>query len=703
MTMTRILFLLLASIGVLAAQPVPSTPPVPPVPKPLPALELPAPVSSPARSRDISAQRLLKVRRIGGLSISPDGQWAAFTLRQPDLKFNGYRTALFVTATSGRQQPLNLGSVGPGIFTEYHHPLTIDPVWSQDSRYILYPMPEVGSSGEFGKSQLFRWSRDGGPPTQLTHSTTGVLYAVRTSDGRIFYSTLGKRPDLETLANKYFDHGIWYFDLDSATDSVGSISPAFTRRGPDVLDQVLHHMRTLYEPATYQWLDDAPYEVHVLDDPSRKERDVTTEEAKLYRKLAESHSIVSDWETSLDDPTRVWIPGPTGAEICFQEKAHNGRDDPSAPSNLKGHKLIYSVSRDGSKVRQVSPSSDYSYSDCSYSTSAKRFACVRENPTNPPEIVVFNSDASGEQVLTDLNPEVQTWKLPEVELAEWIDSKGNPGFGYLYKPVGFGQGPYPTIVLPYATATYDFTETVVVSNEYPTYAFTSRGYAVLRPDMRFYTVPNASGPSKKLWMNEGSLASILSGLDHLIDTGVADRARVGIAGLSQGAKYASYAIAHSHAFAAASVPITAPSPLNSGGAYYAASQGNRDMNNHDDEGRVVNGLVRARAEESQVSDWADTVVTPLLIDASDGEWVWSVQAAIALRTRGKPVEMVIYPDARHFKKWPRQIESVWEMNLDWFDFWLRDSRDPVPEKREQYQRWEKLKTTRAHTGQAPIY
>jgi dipeptidyl aminopeptidase/acylaminoacyl peptidase len=688
--MKHIPLLLLCSVGVLEAES------FPPVPKPLPALELPLPVSSSAaHTRDITVQDLLKLRLIGGLSISPDGQWVAFTLRQPDLTSNGYRTALFVTTTSGHGKLLNLGSVGPVVFSDSYSPLTIDPGWSRDSRYILYPMPAVEANGEFGKSQLFRWPREGGPAHQLTHSSTGVLYAVRTPEGQILYSTFGKRPDLEERTLKYFDHGIWYFDLDNAPNSWGSISPAMDHRGMEVLDQALHYMRRLYEPATYQWLDDAPYEVHVLDDSSGKERDATAVEAKLYQKLAESYRNVSDWDTSLDDASRVWIPGPTGADISFQEEPHNGADH-TAPSNLKGHNLIYSVSKDGAHLIRISPTSDYSYSDCSYSTAAKRFACVRENPTDPPEVVSFNSDSSDEHVLTDLNPEVRTWKLPTVELVEWTDSKGNPGFGYLYNPVGFGKGPYPTVILPYGPASYDFTGqwpgTAVAENEYPTYAFTSRGYAVLRPDMQFYIVGGQSGPSKKLWMNEGGLATILSGLQQLFTMGVADHARIGIAGLSEGEIWTSYAIAHSHAFAAASVTSITPSPFSTSGAYYANPQEVRDRLNRDDDGQVIQRAERARLDESQLGSWPDSVSVPLLVDTSDGEWVESVQAVIALRTRGKPVEMVVYPDAGHLKKWPRQIESVWEMNLDWFDFWLRDVRDPAPEKREQYQRWDKLKT-----------
>jgi hypothetical protein len=115
------------------------------------------------------------------------------------------------------------------------------------------------------------------------------------------------------------------------------------------------------------------------------------------------------------------------------------------------------------------------------------------------------------------------------------------------------------------------------------------------------------------------------------------------------------------------------------------------LNAHRDDAKLFEGLDRIHTDEPQITSWADSVSTPLLVDASDAEWAWSVQAVIALRSREKPVELVVYPDARHHKKWPRQLESVWEMNLGWFDFWLRDTRDPAPEKAEQHERWEKLR------------
>src|SRR5215469_1068151 len=670
----------------------------------LPALELPRPLSHRNRRHEIKVEDLLRLRHIGGVSISPDGQWVAFTLRQANLESNGYRTALFVTSTAGHGKIVNLGSVGPPVFHEWNYPLTVDPVWSGDSRFVMYPMQGGAVATKQGKSQLFRWSREGGPPKQLTHSETSVLYAVRTSEGRILYSTMGARPELTALKNKYLDHGIWYFDFDKRPNSLASISPSHTRRGTDVLDQALHHMLILYEPATSQWLDDAPYEVYTLAAEGKGDRRATEEELRLYRKLAESHRAVSTSQTSIADRNRMWVVGPHGSEITFQEEPNGGEDQIGSPS-LVGHRLIYSMTKNGSVLGRVSPRSDFSYSDCSYSISARRFACVGENPVNPPEVISFNLDSSDEQILTDLNPEVREWNLPSVELTQWIDSKGNPGYGYLYKPNGLGSGPYPTMVLPYTIATYDFSESAVVMEEYPTYAFTSRGYAVLRPDVQFY-IPkagNASGVTEKLLMNEATLDTILAGINRLSEMGITDKSRVGIAGLSQGAKYASYAVAHSRAFAAASVTAVVPSPLNSAGAYYGSAEALRDNTNHNDEAQIVDGLERARAEESQVTDWADRVSAPVLVDASDGEWVWSVQAAIALRARSKPVEMVVYPHASHFKKWPRQLDSVWTMNLDWFDFWLRNFCDPSPEKKEQYERWTKLKSSQVQDVRTATY
>ena len=132
------------------------------------------------------------------------------------------------------------------VFSNIYYPVTIDPIWSLDSRHILYPMPEVEPDGAFGKSQLFRWSREGGPAVQLTHSATGVLYAVRGSDGRSYIPALGGGPILKPSPKSTL---IMAFGI-STWVGVRILMVRYLRPRQyevlDLLDQALHHMTRLH-------------------------------------------------------------------------------------------------------------------------------------------------------------------------------------------------------------------------------------------------------------------------------------------------------------------------------------------------------------------------------------------------------------------------------------------------------------------------
>ena len=91
---------------------------------------------------------------------------------------------------------------------------------------------------------------------------------------------------------------------------------------------------------------------------------------------------------------------------------------------------------------------------------------------------------------------------------------------------------------------------------------------------------------------------------------------------------------------------------------------------------------------------ADLVDAPILVQASDTEYLLSLPAYDALRRRGKPVEMVVFPDEHHFLVQPIHKFVNYQRHLDWFQFWLRNVEDSAPEKLEQYKRWRKLRAKR---------
>jgi len=103
------------------------------------------------------------------------------------------------------------------------------------------------------------------------------------------------------------------------------------------------------------------------------------------------------------------------------------------------------------------------------------------------------------------------------------------------------------------------------------------------------------------------------------------------------------------------------------------------------------GAMLARYKKVSLALNASSVHTPLLINASDAEYIYDMQRLNTLRALKKPVEMFIYPGERHTKNQPKHRYSIYQRNVDWLNFWLRDYEDPDPAKADQYKRWHELR------------
>jgi prolyl oligopeptidase family protein len=71
-----------------------------------------------------------------------------------------------------------------------------------------------------------------------------------------------------------------------------------------------------------------------------------------------------------------------------------------------------------------------------------------------------------------------------------------------------------------------------------------------------------------------------------------------------------------------------------------------------------------------------------------------MQLVTTLRELKKAVEMLIYANEEHLKNQPKHRYEIYERNVDWFNFWLKDKEDPEGRKVEQYVRWRKLRKLR---------
>ena len=68
---------------------------------------------------------------------------------------------------------------------------------------------------------------------------------------------------------------------------------------------------------------------------------------------------------------------------------------------------------------------------------------------------------------------------------------------------------------------------------------------------------------------------------------------------------------------------------------------------------------------------ADLVCAPLLVNASESEYMTFVEPYRRLRAANRAVEMFVYPGDYHIKWQPAHRLAVYNRNIDWLNFWFR--------------------------------
>lgn len=284
----------------------------------------------------------------------------------------------------------------------------------------------------------------------------------------------------------------------------------------------------------------------------------------------------------------------------------------------------------------------------------------------------------------------------------WKNDRGLEAWGDLVLPPGYdGQTRLPLIVVQYTSLGFLRGGT---GDEYPIYPLAAEGFAVLslqQPDMVAKTFPGIRtveeliSAGNKDWAERRSLLSSLeTGVDKAIAAGVADPARIGLTGLSNGATTVRFALINSDRFAAGSISSCCLDPQ--GVAIYAGPAVAKQMRSvgfpehGDDAPEFWQPFSMARN--------AERMTRPLLMQLADSKSLIALETFTALKAAGQPVEMFVFPSELHIKWQPMHRRAIYERNIDWFRFWLQQRIDPGAAKADQYQRWTAMKV---HAEPAP--
>ncbi len=300
---------------------------------------------------------------------------------------------------------------------------------------------------------------------------------------------------------------------------------------------------------------------------------------------------------------------------------------------------------------------------------------TRESFEEFPDIWVADSKFSSPKKISDVNPQISGFAWGQPELVEWYSLDGIPLQGVLIRPADYVAGKrYPVIVYFYrifSNRMYEFNQMVV--NHRPNFPFyTSNGYAVFLPDVRFDIGRPGYSATKCL----------VPGVQKLIDMGIADPEGIGLHGHSWSGYQTAFVITQTNIFSAAvaGAPVSNMTSAYSGIRWESGLA--RQMQYEKQQSRIGGSLWEypERFIENSPVFFADRIQTPLLIQFGDQDgavpWYQGIELYLSMRRLEKDCIFLQYRgEPHHLRKYPNKLDYSIKMK-EYFDHYLKGMPAP---------------------------
>lgn len=320
---------------------------------------------------------------------------------------------------------------------------------------------------------------------------------------------------------------------------------------------------------------------------------------------------------------------------------------------------------------------------------------LRQDLNSPPRLYGVDVKTGQSQLLLDVAPELQKYRLGRVEFVHWAANDGRPWSGKLYYPVNYqDERRFPFVI---KCGLYDSSNvfSVVGDDDNMTIggsqAMAARDIGVLivgKPDGGMPT-----GLTSTPREFQTTIAGYEGAIDHFADLGLADRNRIGILGVSRcGDQVAHFITQSNYSIGAAEL---ADNLDDSYLQYSMFGAQVRDGIASDVGAEPIGDGLKVWFREAPGFN-VDKIHAPVRLERDSGglpSAIGSWEMFSRLRDLNRPVELYFIPDIEHGDHQltnPAQLLASQGATVDWFDFWLNGHEDPHPGKADQYARWEKL-------------
>ena len=331
---------------------------------------------------------------------------------------------------------------------------------------------------------------------------------------------------------------------------------------------------------------------------------------------------------------------------------------------------IYKISLNKKEIRPIL-NLDGRVSSPNISNDSETIAFVKQELNKPSEVYLSELSNISPKQISNFNSSLEFPKFAKTELLQWSSKDGLEIEGLLTYPAKYNKRKkYPLALIIHGGPAGVFSQSFTGNPSiYMIQYFASKGYAVLRANPR-----GSTGYGKdfrfanfKDW-GFGDYEDIMSGVDKVIDMGLADPERLAVMGWSYGGYMTSFVVTRTNRFKAASMGAGLPNLVSMTTTtdipdYLVAHMGAEFWEDYE------------TYEKHSAIYRINNVKTPTqVIHGSNDLRVPFTQGQefyVALKRKGVSTEMVVYPRTPHGPREPKLLMDVSPRILAWLDQFIK--------------------------------